>query len=74
MTGQVDFTHSLAVVRYPTSDAADVGVRTHNGTALDMAHTMTVERLSDSQAFSTTESQGDVDEQQLRDIVALQIV
>lgn len=38
-----------------------------------MAHTMTVERLGDSQAFSTMESQGDVDEQQLRGIVALQI-
>jgi len=30
--------------------------------------------LSDSQVFRTTESQGDVDEQQLRGISVLQIV
>ena len=62
------------MVRYPTSDAADTGIRTHNGTVLDMAHTMTVERLSASQAFRATEVQGSIDEQQLRGIAALQIV
>jgi hypothetical protein len=35
---------------------------------------MIVERLEDSQAFSAAESQGDVDEQQLRGITVLQIV
>jgi len=66
--------HSLAVVRYSTRDAADTGIRTYNGTVLDMAHTMTVERLGDSQAFRAMELQGNVDEQQLRGIAALQIV
>jgi hypothetical protein len=66
--------YSLAVVRYPTPDAADTGIRTYNDTVLDMAHTMTVERLSASQTFGATETQGNVDEQQLRGIAALQIV
>jgi hypothetical protein len=35
---------------------------------------MTVERLEESQAFRVAESQGDVDEQQLRAITVLQIV
>jgi hypothetical protein len=35
---------------------------------------MTVESLGESQAFRAMESQGDVDEQRLRGIAALQIV
>jgi hypothetical protein len=66
--------YSLAVVRYPTSDAADTGIRTYDGTVLDMNHTMTVERLNASQAFRAMETQGNVNEQQLRGIAALQIV
>jgi len=68
----VDSKLSLAVVRYPTSDAVDAGITAHNGTVIDMAHVMTVERLDVSQTFRAAESQGDVDEQQLREITALQ--
>jgi hypothetical protein len=43
--------HSLAIVRYSSSDAVDTGIGTYNGTVLDQGHVMTVERLEDSQAF-----------------------
>jgi hypothetical protein len=66
--------HSLAVVRYSSSDAVDTSIGTYNGTVLDQGHVMTVERLEESQAFRTAESQGDVDEQQLRSITVLQVV
>jgi hypothetical protein len=65
---------SLAVVRYSSSDAVDTGINTYNGTVIDRGHVMNIERLGESQAFRAAESQGDVDEQQLRGITVLQIV
>jgi hypothetical protein len=66
--------HSLAIVRYSSSDAVDTSIDTYNGTVLDQGHVMTVERPEESQAFRAAESHGDVDEQQLRGITVLQIV
>jgi hypothetical protein len=65
---------SLAIVRYSSSDAVDTDIGTYNGTVLDQGHTMTVERLKESQVFRAAYFQGDVDEQQLRVITVLQIV
>jgi hypothetical protein len=65
---------SLAIVRYSSSDAVDTGIGTYNGTVLDQGHTMTVERLKESQVVRAAYFQGDVDEQQLRVITVLQIV
>lgn len=62
---------SLTIVRYPSSEAVDTGIGALNGTVLDRNHTMSVERLASSQAFRAVESQGLIDEAQIRAVTTL---
>jgi hypothetical protein len=67
-------TASLAIVRYPSSSDAEASIRARNNTIMDRNHVMVVEKLTTSAPFRAAESIGRIDDERLREIVALNFV
>lgn len=66
-----DVLSSYAVVRYESSEDADVAIAQHDGAILDRQHTMRAEHLETSTRFAQAEAAGEVRRPETDALVAL---